>query len=63
MLWSYEVEVAAVRARVQERKSWTSTFTAGSCQCAGSTVRTGEDKDSCLLASCDGNWYQEWCYY
>lgn len=57
------MEVATVRARVQEGKSWTSTFTAGSGQCAGSTARTGEDKDSRLLASCDGNWYQECCYY
>ena len=47
--------VATVRVRVQERKSWTNTFTAGSCQCGGSRMRAGDGKDLRLLASCDGN--------
>lgn len=37
--------MATVGVRVQERKSWASTFTAGSCQCGVSRMKAGSGKD------------------
>lgn len=37
--------VATVGVRVQERKSWTNTFTAGSRQCGVSRMKAGGGKD------------------